>query len=191
MDMSRRDMWRDDEERVISITPVSRGVVRPTLITITTAALIISSASRYELLHRLEDILVVLLVVPLVVVTITRVWRWRSHKVHVTSERVIVEGGVIHHHQLSVEMRDVLATRVEQRVSERLTKRGCVYLDTVAGAVSLGLVRHPSALSRIIDTERSAAARSSVRLDTVYTYEEPDPYELRVRPDEWQRRRYE
>jgi hypothetical protein len=189
--MSRRDLWREGEVRVISVTPVSRGVLRPTLLTITTFALIIEAGARYGFVHRAEDWLVVIFVLPLAVVTLTRVWRWRSHKVHVTNDRVIVEGGVLRHQRSSVEMRDVLSSRVDQRLHERFTRRGFVYLDTVVGPIPVGLVRHPGALCRVIDAERLGAYRDDAPLDDVFTYEDPEPQDFDEQPDVWQRRRYE
>jgi membrane protein YdbS with pleckstrin-like domain len=189
--MSRRGLWREGEVRIISVTPVSRGVVRPALLTVTTLALIVEGASRYYYVHHFEEVLMVLFVVPLLLVTLTRTWKWRSHKIHVTSERIIIEGGVLRHQISTVEMRDVFATRVDQRVSERLTRRGFVYLETVGAAVPVGLVRHPAALCRLIDAERNAAYPVGDPLDTVYTYEDPDASPYEVFPDEWQRRRFE
>jgi hypothetical protein len=189
--MSRRVLWREGEVRVISVTPVSRGVIRPFLITVTTLALILEAASRYSFIHSAEDWLVVVLVVPLALVTLTRTWRWRSHKVHITNERIIIEGGVLRRRSTSIETRDVLATRVDQRMSERLTRRGYVYAATMAGPIHLGLVRHPGALSRLIDAERLAGEEYSDPFDTIYTYEDPDAFQYDVQPDQWQRRRYE
>jgi membrane protein YdbS with pleckstrin-like domain len=161
------------------------------LLTVTTLDLIVEGASRYSYVHRFEDVLMVLFVLPLALVTLTRTWKWRSHKIHVTSERIIVEGGVLRHQRSSVELRDVFATRIDQRVTERLTRRGYVYLETTGAAVPIGLVRHPAALCRLIDAERNTVHSSSDPLDTVYTYEDSaaSPYE--VLPDEWQRRRFE
>jgi uncharacterized membrane protein YdbT with pleckstrin-like domain len=188
--MSRRDLWRDGEARVISVTPVSRGVVRPLLVTVTTLALIVEAAHRFLLVHRAEGWLLLVLVVPVAAVTLTRTWRWRSHKIHVTNARVIVEGGVLTRQRTSIELRDVIATRVEQRVHERLTRRGLVVLETPAGPAPVGLVHHPGALCRLIDAER-VSGEPVVPFDTVFTYEEPDVQPLGVHPDQWQRRRYE
>lgn len=189
--MSRRHPLREGEVTIISVTPVSRGVVRPSLVTVTTIALIVVVASRYQLVHRFEGWLLLVLVGPLVILSLTRTWRWRSHKVHVTNDRVVIEGGVLRHQRTSLEMRDVYATRVVQRISERLTRRGFVILETAGGAVAVGLVRHPGALCRLIDAERVGDERPSLPLDTVFTYEERDRAELQIHPDEWQRRRYE
>ncbi|MGA7835306.1 MAG: PH domain-containing protein [Acidimicrobiales bacterium] len=189
--MSRRDLWREGEVRVISVTPVSKGVVRPLLLTVTTLALIVEGAARYSWVHRYEQWFVIVMVLPFAAVTLTRTWRWRSHKVHVTSERVVIEGGVLRHQRTAIELRDVLASRVDQRVSERLVKRGFVYLETAGATFPVGLVRHPGALCRLIDAERITNEDSAYPLDTVFTYDDPDRYQLEVRPDEWQRRRYE
>jgi uncharacterized membrane protein YdbT with pleckstrin-like domain len=189
--MSRRHPLREGEVQVISVTPVSRGVLRPFLVTVTTIALIVVGASRYHLVHRFEWWLALILVVPIALVTLTRTWRWRSHKVHVTNVRVILEGGVMRHQRTSIELRDVVATRVVQRLGERLTRRGVVYLETAVSPVSLGFVRHPGALCRLIDAERAGAQSPSLALDTVFTFEERDPFDIQIQPDEWQRRRYE
>jgi uncharacterized membrane protein YdbT with pleckstrin-like domain len=189
--MSRRHPLREGEVPVISVTPVSRGVLRPFLVTVTTMALIVVGASRYQLVHRFEEWLMLILVVPIALVTLTRTWRWRSHKVHVTNARVITEGGVLRHQRTSIELRDVVATRVVQRLGERLTRRGVVYVETALGPVSLGFVRHPGALCRLIDAERAGTQSPSLPLDTVFTYEERGPFDLQVQPDEWQRRRHD
>jgi hypothetical protein len=189
--MSRRDLWREGEVRVISVTPVSRGVLRPTLLTITTLALIVEAGARYVFIHRAEDWLIFFFVLPLAVVTLTRVWRWRSHKVHVTSDRVIVEGGVLRHQRSSVEMRDIVSAHVDQRLRERFTRRGFVYLDTVVGPIPVGLVRHPGALCRVIDAERLGPQRDDVPLDTVFAYEDSEPQDFGANSDAWERRRYE
>jgi membrane protein YdbS with pleckstrin-like domain len=189
--MSRRDLWREGEVRIISVTPVSRGVIRPALLTATTLALIVEGAARYSYVHRVEEVLMLVFVVPLALVTLTRTWKWRSHKIHVTNERIIVEGGVLRHQRSAVEMSDIFATRVDQRVAERLARRGFVYLETTGAAVPIGLVRHPAALCRLIDAERNAVYSQGDPLDTVYTYEDPEASAYEVLPDEWQRRRFE
>lgn len=174
---------------IISVTPVSKGVVRPFLVTVTTIAFIVEGASRFHFVHHFENWFAIVVATPVALVTLTRVWRWRSHKVHVTNSRVVIEGGVMRHQRTSIEMRDIFAIRVDQRVSERLTRRGYVYVETVAGPVSLGLVRHPSALSRMIDAERIGTESDSLPLDTVFTFEDPVPHRLDVYPEErlWRR----
>jgi hypothetical protein len=117
---------------------------------------------------------------------LTRAWRWRSHKVHVTNERIVQEGGVLRHYRSSIELPDVIATRVDQRVSERLTRRGLLVLETAAGPIVVGKVRHPGALCRLIDAERSGHAIRPLPLDTVFGFEEPEALGFEVRP---QRRR--
>jgi len=52
-------------------------------------------------------------------------------------------------------LRDVIALRVDQRVTERLARRGVVVLETNAGSVMIGKLRHPGALVRLIDAERA------------------------------------
>jgi uncharacterized membrane protein YdbT with pleckstrin-like domain len=115
-------------------------------------------------------------------VALTRTWRWRSHKVHVTNERIVLEGGVLHHQRSTVDLRDVVALRVDQRVSERLTRRGVVVLETNGGSIMIGKLRHPGALVRLIDAERTNIYVDPVPFDTVFGYEEPEPFDYEVRP---------
>ena len=159
--MSRRLVMREGEVRVISVTPIVKGVIRPMLYTVAVAALIIVGAQHLHLVHRYEAVLLWVVVGPFAALTLTRVWRWRSHKVRVTNQRVIVEGGVLHHWRSMIELRDVVATHIDQRVSERLVRRGRLWLETTGGAFLVGTVRHPGALLRLIDAERFARSGPS------------------------------
>ena len=47
---------------------------------------------------------------------------------------------------------------IGQRLRDRVTLRGAVWLETAAGTVDLGLVRRPSALVRVIDRQRHECA---------------------------------
>jgi uncharacterized membrane protein YdbT with pleckstrin-like domain len=119
---------------------------------------------------------------PFAVIALTRTWRWRSHKVHITNERIVVEGGVLRHHRSTVDLRDVIALRVDQRVSERLTRRGVVVLETNGGSIVIGKLRHPGALARLIDAERAGNQIDLVPFDTVFGYDDPEPIDYEVRP---------
>ncbi len=143
------------------------------------AVVVVQLASHYVGVARTHHTLLAVLVVgPCLVVVATRVWRWRSHKVHVTSAQVIVEGGVVHHFSVAYDLRDVLATRTEQRLVERLTRRGVVVLEVATGPVHVGHVRHPNALCRVIDHERAGFHHGSYPLDTVFDVgvTPPTPY---------------
>lgn len=156
--MGRQVTVRDGEARVVSVTPVGRGLARPILAFITAVVLVQYGSARYAFVHQHRVVLGLLLAGPCALLVITRVWQWRSHKIHVTSQRVVVEGGAVRHHSRSMEFSDILATRVEQRFSERLSRRGELYVETVAGSQYLGRVRHPGALARLVDRERARRA---------------------------------
>jgi membrane protein YdbS with pleckstrin-like domain len=180
--MAARTILREGEVRIISVTPVSRGIFRPVLVALVLIALVIFGAQHVHLVHEHEMLLGVILAGPIALVTLTRTWRWRSHKVHVTNERILVEGGVLHHQRSAVELRDVAAIRIDQRVSERLTRRGVIYLETVAGTISIGKLRHPGALCRLIDAERFNAETAPATYDTVFAPDEPEPFDYEVQP---------
>ncbi len=180
--MATRTVLREGEVRIISVTPVSRGTIRPVLVTIVLVALVIFGAQHVHLVHEHETLLAVLLAGPFALVALTRTWRWRSHKVHVTNDRILVEGGVLHHQHSAIELRDIAAIRIDQRVSERLTRRGVIYLETVAGTFSIGKLRHPGALCRLIDAQRFNVESVPVAYDTVFAYDEPEPFDYEVQP---------
>ena len=177
---------RAREVSIISVTPVAHGLVRPLVSVVVFVALVIVGAQHVHLIHQHEMLLGVIFAGPFVVVALTRAWRWRSHKVHVTNERIILDGGVLQHHRSTIELSDIVAIRIDQRVSERLTRRGVIFLETAGGPIVVGKVRHPSALCRLIDAERDNQAIGPLPFDTVFEYEEPDPFDYEVRP---QRRR--
>jgi hypothetical protein len=126
--------------------------------------------------------LLLIFVVPCLIVVGTRVWRWRSHKVHVTNQRIIVEGGVLHHQRSEIDLRDVIATHVDQRFRERLSRRGLVVLESRAGTTNLGVVHHPGALCRLIDQERAVYREGGVAFDTVFDFDQPQPPDYEIHP---------
>ncbi len=147
------------EALVISVTPVGRGLAAPLVVLVALVGGFAYGATQWSLLHRYEAMaLVVVGVVPAVVVA-TRTWRWRSYKITVTTQRVIIAGGVLARHSTQINLGDVIATHADQTVAERLRRRGVVSLDTPQGPLSLPAVRHPAALRRLIDrTRRDRAA---------------------------------
>jgi membrane protein YdbS with pleckstrin-like domain len=173
---------RDGEVKIISVTPVARGTFRPCVVGIVMLALVIFGAKHVHVIHEHEMLLGLIFAGPFALVALTRTWRWRSHKVHVTNERIVVEGGVLHHYRSTVDLRDVVALRVDQRVSERLTRRGVVVLETNGGSLMIGKLRHPGALVRLIDAERANERIDPVPFDTVFGYEEPEPFDYEVHP---------
>jgi membrane protein YdbS with pleckstrin-like domain len=184
--MGRRLVWRDGEENLITVTPVAEGLFRPFLSLVTAVALVQYGAGHYKFVHQHELVLLLILAGPCLLVFVTRTWRWRSHKVRVTNERVIVEGGVARHCRSSIDLADVYASRVHQRVTERLMRRGSVWLETPAGTMDIGRVRQPAALCRLIDLQRVSFRNDAVPLDTIFEYEHPDPHDYSVNPRTYQ-----
>jgi uncharacterized membrane protein YdbT with pleckstrin-like domain len=173
---------RDGEVRIVSVTPVARGTFRPIVAVVVMLALVIFGAKHVHFIHQHELLFALILAGPFALVALTRIWRWRSHKVHITNERVILEGGVLHHQRSAVDLRDVVALRIDQRVTERISRRGVVVLETNGGAILIGKLRHPGALVRLIDAERANNQVEPIPFDTVFSYDEPDPFDYEVRP---------
>lgn len=182
-------MLRYGEERVITVTPVAHGLLVPMFATVTSVVVVEYAAAHLHFVHSVRSWLLLVLAGPCLIVVATRMWRWRSHKVRVTSQRIIIEGGVLHHHRSEVDLRDVVATRVGQRLHERMTRRGVVLLETRSGTVNLGFVHHPSALCRIIDQERMAFAGDRLDFDTVFDFDPPRPHDFDMTPRRRRERR--
>lgn len=188
--MGRRTILRDGEVRIISVTPVARGIVRPVLVATVMIVALIFGAQHVRIIHNHEMLCGLILAGPFILITLTRVWRWRSHKIHVTNDRIILEGGVLGHQRSTVEFDDIAAIRVDQRLLERITRRGVIFLETVAGTITVGKVRHPGALCRMIDAQRVNYPEESHPMDTVFSYEEPGPFDLDTLKNPGQPRRW-
>jgi membrane protein YdbS with pleckstrin-like domain len=190
--MQGRSALREHEYRIISVTPVVSGLFRPLLSLATSLVCVDFVVTHLHALSPHEGLLLLIFVGPCLVVVGTRTWRWRSHKLHVTNQRVIAEGGVATRFTNAVELRDILGTRIDQSFIERLLRRGEVVLDTASGPFYSGLVSHPAALCRLIDSERATPSTGNVPLDTVFEADlQPDRvFEVRPRKratndDEW------
>lgn len=173
-DVQRRFVVRDGEERIVSVTPVSRGVLRPVVLVLALAATVRYLVDTVHGVAHYQLVIVLVVVGPTVLVVATRIWRWRSHKIHITSHRVVVEGGVARHIRTGIDLRDVIAVRAVQGLGGRITARGEVVLETAAGPWTVGRVRHPAALVRLIEGERSRHRESTWGYDDVV-----------VPPDRW------
>ena len=166
--MQGRTSLRENELRIISVTPVVSGLFRPLLSLATSLVVVDFIVTHIHALSSHEGLLLFIFSGPCAIVVATRTWKWRSHKLHVTNQRVIAEGGVATHFSNAVELRDILATRIDQSFTERLLRRGEVVLDTASGAFYSGLVNHPAALCRLIDSERATPPSGNLPLDTVF-----------------------
>lgn len=158
---------------MIAVTPVSRGLLVPAAVIVGVEGFVAWLATRWPLLHRYEPVALLIVGVPPALVFLTRTWRWRSHKIILTSQRMVMEGGVLGRHSTQVNLIDVIATHADQSFAERLRRRGTVVLETPQGAVIVGPVRHPAALRRLVDRSRRDAATSATRTWSQW-FAEPD-----------------
>lgn len=152
--MSRRFVLENGEKPVISVTLVPRGLAAPVAVLVLVEALVVWLSTRWGLLHRHEAIAIVAVGAIPTLVVLTRSWRWRSHKIFLTSQRIVVEGGVLGRRSTQIHLSDVFATHANQSFAERLRRRGVVIVETSGGSVVLGPVRHPAALRRLVDRAR-------------------------------------
>jgi len=160
--VSRRLRLENGETIVISVTPVPQGLLAPAALLVVVEALVVWLATLWSLLHRYEAAVLFALGVMPALVIFTRSWRWRSNKVILTTQRVLVEGGVLGRHSTQVNLSDVFATHSDQTFLERLGRRGVVLLETRSGTVMLGPVRQPAALRRLVDRSRRDHAAPEV-----------------------------
>jgi hypothetical protein len=63
--MGRRLVLREGEVKIISVTPVSRGVVRPLLFVVATVVLVVEGARHISFLHRHELLVGLIVIGPL------------------------------------------------------------------------------------------------------------------------------
>jgi len=157
---------RDGEYRVVAITPIARGVAVPLLITLVAIAIVVVASNTWHWVGVHSTIIAAVLVGPCALILGGRLWRWRSHKIIVTNQRVLVVGGVANRRQRAIELIDVVSVGVDQRWHERIARRGHVIVETTTGVVVLERVRRPDALWRVIDHQRQQIdRRDRARLD--------------------------
>jgi Bacterial PH domain len=155
-------LLRDGESVVVQVTPLPRGLVPPLIATVAAFAAVVTVATTWSWAGAHALTIALLVVGPCAVVLGMRTWGWRSHKIVVTTERVMTTGGVSNRRQQSVDLLDVVGIIVDQRWHERVMRRGRVVLETVVGRVPLERVRRPDSLWRVIDHQRRQMDRTAV-----------------------------
>lgn len=164
--MSRRLSLENGEALVISVTPVAQGLLAPLTLLILLEAVVIWGVPKWKSLHHYEAIVILVVGAFPALVLLGRSWRWRSHKITLTTQRIVITGGVLGRYTTELNLSDVFATHSTQTLSERLRRRGVVLLETQSGSVMLEPVRYPAALRRLIDrTRRDATADGSPTWD--------------------------
>ena len=166
--MSRRPPLQRDEQLIVSVTPTPWGLTAPFVVFLLALGLVIEGGLHFHLIHRYEPEVLAVLAGPPTLVLATRVWRWRSHKIHVTSDQLITEAGALKHVVIPTSLDDIVTVEVEQRFNERLRRRGVVRVVTRTDTAILGPVRHPDALARIIEQARRKRHPSSLAYDTIF-----------------------
>jgi len=161
--VSRRRRLEDGEALVISVTPVPRGLLAPAALFVLLEGGVVWLAMHWRFLHRYEPVALIAVGLLPALVLATRSWRWRSHKITLTTHRIISEGGVLGRYSTEIHLADVITARADQTLAERMRRRGMVTLETTSGAVVLGPLRHPMALRRLVDRCRRDLARRESR----------------------------
>lgn len=154
-----RRQLREGEFDVVTVTPISIGVVGPLIAVLVTIGALWAAAATWHWVNHNSSWLSAILVFPLAVLLAGRTWRWRSRKILVTSQRVLHESGVLRRHTSSVELIDIVATQVDQRWHERVSRRGVIQLETAAGTFVTDRLRRPDALCRVIEHQRQQLNR--------------------------------
>lgn len=152
---------RPGETVIVRVTARPRGLAWPVVATLVAVAGVVATMHFWIAARHWAALVTAVVIVPPSAVLGARLWRARSHKITVTSERVLASSGVARRHQASVLLRDVIAVHTEQSTLERLTRRGIVILDTPHGSLSLERCRRPDALARVIDFQRGQMVEAS------------------------------
>lgn len=144
----------------VSVTPISPGLTRPWILLLAVVATIREVVDVVHGAGRWQPWLYAVLAGPVLVVALVRSVRWRSHKIHVQDYGVTIEAGLGRRRRTSVAWADIAAVEVRQGLRDRLSVRGQVVLETPTGTWTLGLVRHPMALARVISSGQHHASPS-------------------------------
>ncbi len=153
-EVSRRFAVGNGERVVVSVTPSAWGVRVPAVAVLVAVTTVVGAGLKISLVHHYESEVLVALVGPPTLWWATRIARWRSHKIYVTSEQVVVEGGVLHRESFRVPIDSLVTVEVRQRLHQRVRRQGIIELVTTHDTVTLGPVHHPDALARVIEQQR-------------------------------------
>jgi len=151
--MGHRLSLRDGEFSIVSITPLSKGVIGPFAWTLLLAGAVVALSYQWHVVHRYEPVALAVFAGPPGLLTLTRARKWRSQRIIVTSQRLLVFTGVSARRRASIEWDDVVSTQIEQRWWQRPVHHGLVSVDTRVGSMVVGRVHHPEALVRVIDRQ--------------------------------------
>jgi len=176
----KKSDWLDDEVHIVSVNPVPFGLAGPVLSFAAFVSLLVAGYESFGLVR--QHIFPVALVVlgPTALVIATRTWRWQSHRVTVTSHRIVISRGTIRRRDEFVPLEFLVGVHTQRRLRDRLARRGGVTIETHQGPLFLGYFRHPDSLVRVIQHQRDAFARDSIPLDTSFDFEMPQPYSPRI-----------
>ena len=176
----RKNAWREDEIHIVSVTPVPFGLIGPVLSFVALAALLVAGSESFQFVRGHWPILALVILGPTALLILTRTWRWRSHRITVTSHRIEIAHGTIRRQNDFVYFDHLVGVHTQRRVRDRLARRGGVTIETQEGPLHLGTFRHADSLVRVIQHQRDASARDAIPLDTTFDFEMPAPYTPRL-----------
>jgi membrane protein YdbS with pleckstrin-like domain len=157
--VATRTQLREDEELVVTVTAAPFGVTGPAFVTALAIAAVVGLRFEWSFAHAHVAWFAGILVGPCVVVLAGRVWRWRSHRIVVTTQRVRTNAGATRRRSSSYEIAAVVAVHIDQGRMERLRRKGRVLLEVEGGMVALERVKRPDALGRVIEHQRQLMVR--------------------------------
>jgi hypothetical protein len=176
----RKTDWREDEILILALTPVPSGLFGPVLSLLAMAGLLLEGVRSVNYVHRHQVLIAVVVLGPTALLVLTRVWRWRSRRVTVTSHRVNSTHGPLRRHSESLYFDSLVGVHTQRKFWDRLTRRGEVWIDGHDGSVRLGRFRHPDSLVRVIQHQRDSFSRDSIPLNTTFDFEMPVPFTPRI-----------
>lgn len=152
--MTQRFRLRSTERMIVSVTPSPQGLVGPLVAVAILVFAIVETSHFIETVAHYQQQVFVLLVGPAVIVALTRTWRWRSMKIVVTSEQIVMLRGVVRRTMIAIALDSVVTVSVHQRLRDRLTRKGTIGIETLNQSLTFGPLRHPGALVRLIEQAR-------------------------------------
>ncbi len=176
----KKSDWLEDEIHIVSVNPVPFGLTGPALSLLSFAALLVAGYESLAFVRQHLPFIALVILGPSALVILTRTWRWRAHRITVTSHRVQISHGTLRRKTDSVYFDFVVGVFTQRRVRDRLVRRGGVTIETQQGPLYLGTFRHPDSLVRVIQHQRDAYSRDAIPLDTTFDFEMPAPYTPRL-----------
>jgi membrane protein YdbS with pleckstrin-like domain len=148
-----------NSQTIIRVTPIRAGTSSSVVTALVVAGAVVVARGHIHRFVHVYDVVGALIVAFVGIRALTRVIRWRSHSIVVAPRHLEISRGLVRRHVQHVSLDHVISIHTDRSIRSRVARRGEVLLETTDGTISLGRLRQPRALVRVIELQRERLGR--------------------------------